>query len=87
MPTDLYIIPSNYFTSQRHGAALVLHDKQISPNADLEFYYNDLYKIFLHRLSSAEQQPSISVQEETRLTAMLAELFKVKRILNGSLEV
>jgi len=75
-----------YFTGSEYGIALIRDELRTNEHDELVWYFNDLYKLFLHHYASLGHEVEFSVQEEAKMTAMLAELCKVKRMLNGSIE-
>ena len=56
------------------------------PHMALHTYFTDLYQVFLTKIASIPVEPSFSTYQEQRMQDMLAELLKVKRMLNGSTE-
>jgi hypothetical protein len=56
------------------------------PQMALHTYFTDLYQVFLTKVASIPVEPSFTVHQEQRMQDMLAELLKVKRMLNGSEE-
>ena len=49
----------------------------------LEKYFNDIYNLFLRKLSSFAAFERTSDEEATKLQALLQELMKVKRLIEG----
>jgi hypothetical protein len=47
----------------------------------LSDYWNDLYGLFMRKLSQFIIEPQIEAESEVKLQAMLQELVKVKRLL------
>jgi hypothetical protein len=47
----------------------------------LENYFNDLYHLFLHKLSGVVHQSSLKEEESIKLKALLEELIKVRMLL------
>jgi hypothetical protein len=91
MKTKQYRIPSvsGYFSNiSTIDKLAVLHDAPIysdlndTPRAtELQLYFNDLYQVFLHRVSHYALTDSISEKEEDTMTTMFMELIKTKRAL------
>ena len=63
------------------GEAPSAAPKRIDGKVLLESYFNDLYKMFVRRLSSFECTAKASDEEQTRLKALLDELIRVKGML------
>ena len=79
-----------YSVSQTDFGSLVLHDapkesrqKKSAKNGYklLESHFNDLYKMFLKRLTALESKSVIGQEEKDDLKLMLSELLDVKTIL------
>lgn len=49
----------------------------------LEKYFNDLYNLFLRKLSSFAMFEHTSEEEAMKMQALLQELIKVKKIIEG----
>ena len=49
----------------------------------LERYWNDLYNLFLRKLSSFASESTVTEEETVKLQALLQELIKVKELLAG----
>ena len=47
----------------------------------LQDYFNDLYGLFMRKISQFITEPEVSPEIELKLTAMLQELIKVKKLL------
>ena len=86
--TKQYNIPSTpgYFTGSEYGVALIRDEFRTNEHDELLWYFNDMYKLFLHHYAALGHEVEFSDGEEAKMTAMLAELCKVKRMLNGSIE-
>jgi len=52
----------------------------------LEKYFNDVYNLFLRKLSSFAMFENTSDEEMTKLQALLQELIKVKKLLGKGVE-
>lgn len=51
-------------------------DKQL-----LERHFNDLYAVFLHKLTEFALKPNVSEEEAARLRTFFDELLKIRRAL------
>lgn len=60
----------------------VLFDAE-SSKAELEKYFNDVYVLFMNKISSFAIKSENSVKEQVRLRALLEELIKIKKLLEG----
>lgn len=49
----------------------------------VEQYFNDLYTIFMKRLTNFVAESKNNIAEEVRLQAMFQEMIKIKRLLNN----
>lgn len=49
----------------------------------LEKYFNDVYNLFLRKLSAFATFEYMTDEEETKLQALLQELIKVKKLIEG----
>ncbi len=49
----------------------------------LEKYFNDVYNLFLRKISYFASFESLNDEEDTKLQALLQELIKVKRLVFG----
>lgn len=49
----------------------------------LEKYFNDIYNLFLRKLSTFATLDNTTDEEETKLQALLQELMKVKGLIKG----
>lgn len=49
----------------------------------LEKYFNDIYNLFLRKLSSFAMFEQTNEEESTKLQALLQELIKVKKLIEG----
>jgi hypothetical protein len=76
---------SGYFANVSSIERLaVLHDAPSDPETtELQTYFNDLYQVFLHRLSEYAITDTVPEKEEDRLAGMFLELIKTKRTLRG----
>jgi hypothetical protein len=87
MKIKQYRIPvvSGYFSNISAIEKLaVLHDAPIDEKTrELQLYFNDLYQVFMHRLSEFAMTDTIPATEEERLAKMFLELIKTKRTLRG----
>lgn len=87
MKTKQYRIPtvSGYFANiSAIDKLAVLHDAPIDGHAtELQLYFNDLYQVFLHRLSEYAITDTVPAKEEDKLASMFLELVKTKRALRG----
>lgn len=69
--------PSELFTVRDQG--FVTED-----NIDvLEKYFNDIYNLFLRKLSTFAMYEHTNEEEATKMQALLQELIKVKKIIEG----
>ncbi|MBY0328740.1 hypothetical protein K2Q02_01455 [Patescibacteria group bacterium] len=75
-----------YFTGNEHGVVLIRDEFRTNEHDELLWYFNDIYKLFLHHYAALGHEIEFSEGEEEKMTALLAELCKVKRMLNASLE-
>jgi len=75
-----------YFTGSEFGVALIRDEFRTNEHDELLWYFNDMYKLFLHHYAALAHEVDFSAEEEAKMTAMLAELCKVKRMLNGATE-
>ena len=89
MKTKHYQIPtvSGYFNNISTIEKLaVLHDAPFDAHAaELESYFNDLYHVFMHRLSQYVITDEIAAKEEDKLASMFLELVKTKRVIRGDI--
>lgn len=70
-PSEIYTVMDGGETSYR--------------NIDiLEKYFNDIYNLFLRKLSAFAGFEHITDEEETKLQALLQELMKVKGLIEGA---
>lgn len=69
-----YILGANSFTG-------ILRESSANDKIILEGYFNDVYKLFLRRLSQFECSISMNEEESFRLKSLLDELLKVKALL------
>ncbi|HEY0980284.1 MAG TPA: hypothetical protein VGE18_02655 [Candidatus Paceibacterota bacterium] len=83
-----YSIPltPGYFTGSEYGIALIREELRTNDHDELVWYFNDLYKLFLHHYAALGHEMEMAPEEEVKMTAMLAELCKVKRMMAGSIE-
>lgn len=85
MKTKTYHITpvSGYFANVSSIERLaVLHDAPVDPQVtELQMYFNDLYQVFLHRLSEYALTDTVPEKEEDKLAGMFLELIKTKRTL------
>lgn len=72
--------PSEIY-SLRDGERVSLEDIGV-----LERYFNDIYNLFLRKLSSFAMFEYTNDEEVTKLQALLSELVKVKRLIGGVVE-
>ena len=86
--TEQYNIPTTpgYFTGSEYGVALIREEFRTNDHDELLWYFNDIYKLFLHHYAALGHEVEFSAGDEAKMTALLTELCKVKRILNGSTE-
>lgn len=57
-------------------------EDNVSNNVDvLEKYFNDIYNLFLRKLSNFTMYGNSSVEEITKLQALLQELIKTKNLI------
>ncbi len=71
-----YLIPSIY---------QVVHDEpapSLQDPVELSKHFDDVYKLYLRRLSDFEMTNQIDHTRENELTSLLSELIRVKRQLN-----
>jgi hypothetical protein len=68
--------PSIIFTVRDGGGSL--NDIEL-----LEKYFNDIYNLFLRKLSNFAIFEKLDDDETMKLQALLQELIKVKKIMNG----
>lgn len=73
-----------YFTSNEHGVVLIRDEFRTDTHEELSWYFNDVYKLFLHHYAALGHDVEFSEVDEAKMTAMLAELCKIKRMLNSS---
>ena len=69
--------PSEIFTIRDGG---IKTDSNIDV---LEKYFNDIYNLFLRKLSSFAMYEHTSSEEATKMQALLQELIKVKKLIEG----
>lgn len=75
-----------YFTGSEYGIALIREELRTNDHDELVWYFNDLYKLFLHHYAALGHEMELEPEEEVKMTAMLAELCKVKRMMEHSIE-
>src|SRR3989344_3968916 len=77
-----------YFEGARRPTALfALRDGGIIEEKDviaLEQYFNDMYNLFLRKLTTFAGSAQIDDQETLKLQALLQELVKVKKLIENS---
>lgn len=73
-----------YFTGSEYGIALIREELRTNDHDELVWYFNDLYKLFLNYYATLGHEMEITDDEEVKMTAMLAELCKVKRLMRDS---
>lgn len=72
---------------KRPSAVYVVRDGQspILDNIDiLEKYFNDIYNLFLRKLSSFAMFENTDDEDSTKLQALLQELIKVKKLIEDA---
>lgn len=74
-----------YFTGSEYGIALIREELRTNDHDELVWYFNDLYKLFLNYYATLGHEMDITEDEEVKMTAMLAELCKVKRLMRDSI--
>ena len=86
-PISIYRLSSNALIlndgKPRGQQPMLLFDGQI-PNRDniiLYNYFNDVYKLFLKKISDFAVDDAVSSDEKTRLKSLLSELIKVKDLI------
>jgi hypothetical protein len=89
LQTNAFVFLANeieYETPPKKNSTLIspyfLHDKDKQNNVILESYFNDIYKVFLSRISKLGMTGKISSEEKKKLRLLLNELIKVKTILS-----
>lgn len=75
-----------YFNGSEYGIALIREELRTNEHDELEWYFNDLYKLFLHHYATLGHEIDMAPEEEVKMTAILAELCKVKRLMHDSLK-
>lgn len=73
-----------YFTGSEFGVALIRDEFRTNEHNELQWYFNDVYKLFLHHYASLGHEIEFSEEEESKMMAMLTELCNVKRLLSDS---
>ncbi|MDO8430412.1 MAG: hypothetical protein Q7S72_00260 [Candidatus Taylorbacteria bacterium] len=71
----------------RPGEMYTVRDQKIySHNSldTLEKYFNDIYNLFLRKLSSFTMFEHSNEEESLKMLALLQELIKVKKLIEGS---
>ncbi len=71
-----YLIPSFYQLLQDEAVQY----STFSP-VELENHFNDVYKLYLRRLSDFEMMTGTDSKVENELTSILSELIRVKHLL------
>jgi hypothetical protein len=74
--------PSEIIRAFDKPASQKIHDLDDPENCKiLQDYFNDLYGLFMRKLSQFIAEPGTGTDNELKLQAMLQELIKVKKLL------
>ena len=69
-----YILGQDSFTG-------LLRESKVNDRTILEGYFNDIYKLFVRRLSSFECATLVNEEDTARLKSLLDEMIKIKGML------
>ena len=61
----------------------IVQDLPTQNREELALHFNDVYKLYLRRLSDFEINPEVDEKTENELASILSELITVKRKLQG----
>ncbi len=79
-----------YFEGLKKPSALfTIRDGEVGDGRSIEIlekYFNDIYNLFLRKLSSFVSDDSPHYEESTKLQALLQEMIKVKGLIGAASE-